>query len=167
MSHWTQASAADLHTIFRWIFLLSWKANRAIWNFAQRVGWQDECNAERCFTNSQFSSGEPKVETLVHYARNLGLKVAVVAYDDNDPEMIAAYLFRRFRGVVEESKSPQDLFDVQEACRHEPSISQVPLTHGTEMRMVLLVQRLAVSCSRRHARCHFLQLYAIPLLERH
>jgi len=68
----------------------------------------------------------PKVETLVHYARNLGLKVAVVAYDDNDPGNDRGPIYS---GVFEESwkslNRPRDLFDVQEACRHEPSISQV------------------------------------------
>ena len=127
MSHWTQASAADFaHNISMDFFA---QLEKRIEQFGiSRKELAGKMNVTPSAVSQILNSPpeNPKGETLVHYARNLGLKVAVVAYDDNDPGNDRGPIYS---GVFEESwkslNRPRDLFDVQEACRHEPSISQV------------------------------------------
>lgn len=127
MSHWTQASASDF------AYNISMDFFAQLEDQIEKAGLsRKELAAKLDVTPSAVTQilntppENPKVETLVQYARGLGLKVAIVAYDDNDPGNDRGPIYS---GVFEESwrrlNRPRDLSDVQEACRHEPNISQV------------------------------------------
>jgi transcriptional regulator with XRE-family HTH domain len=59
--------------------------------------------------------GNLELRTMVQYARAVGMKVAVVAYDDNDPDNTKGPVISEiFEKCWEKLGSPQDFFDLNE-----------------------------------------------------
>jgi transcriptional regulator with XRE-family HTH domain len=116
MSHWTQSSTSDF------AYSISMDFFAQLEDRIEKAGIsRKELAAKLDETPSAVSQilnappENPKMETLVKYAREVGLKVAIVVYDDNDPGNDRGPIYS---GVFEESwrrlNCPRDLFDAQE-----------------------------------------------------
>ncbi len=87
MKHWTQESTGDFAYSISLDFFSQLQDR-----FEQSPMMQQDYAAEMGVSPSRVSQvfndppSNPKVESLVKYARALGMKVAIVAYDDGDPD---------------------------------------------------------------------------------
>jgi predicted XRE-type DNA-binding protein len=115
-SHWTEQSADD--------FLYKIAADFAlqIENYLEESGGNQTTLAERLkVTPARVSQvlnnpGNMTLRLIVEYARKLGKKVAIVAYDDNDPANTKGPINSQvFERCWRRTGKPDDLFGVEDA----------------------------------------------------
>ena len=124
MKHWTQASTKDFAYSISLDFFTQLQ-DRFEQLEMDRKGFAEKLRRTRGRISQIFNAppANPKIESLVQYARVLGMKVSIVAYDDGDPNNekgpIFSEIFAKSWGKV---GSPRDLevfqgsdltFDVQ------------------------------------------------------
>lgn len=111
MKHWTQESAKDFayHLSLDFFTQLQDRFEQSELlrkEFAEKVG----LSAGRISQIFNSPPENPKIDSLVRYALALGLKVSIVAYDDNDPTNDKGPVFS---GVIakcwEQMGRPRDL----------------------------------------------------------
>ncbi|MGA9647561.1 MAG: helix-turn-helix transcriptional regulator [Candidatus Korobacteraceae bacterium] len=115
MKHWTQASTGDFAYSISMDFFTQVE-DRIDGSGMSRKEFAEKLNVTPSAVSQILNDppDNPKIESLVKYAHGLGLKVAIVAYDDNDPSNDRGPIFS---GIFEESwkrlGSPRDLFDLE------------------------------------------------------
>jgi len=123
MKHWTQANTADFaYSISLGFFTqLEDRLEQSPMkrrDYAEKLG----VTAGRISQILNNPPDNPQLESLVQYARALGMKVAVVAYDDGDPENDKGPIFSEVFNVSwERIGKPRDLISVTGAITpHAP-----------------------------------------------
>lgn len=120
MNHWTQDSVSDF------VYSISLDFFTQLEDRIQESGMQrkevaDKLSVTPSAVSQMLNSPpeKPELETLVKYARGLGLKVSVVLYNDDDPNNERGPVYS---GIFEKSwealKHPRDLEAVNEAMSH-------------------------------------------------
>lgn len=122
--HWTTGSTLS---VVRWIssdFVAQLETR-----MEQFDGWNHTELAKRLnVTLSRVSQvmnspGNLTLKNTVQYAGALGMKVAVLAYDDNDPERTKGPISADvFRACWEKSGCPRNMFEVDAAVTTSPSV---------------------------------------------
>ncbi|MEO5936731.1 MAG: helix-turn-helix transcriptional regulator [Terriglobales bacterium] len=138
MKHWTQESTADFsyHIALDFFTQLQDRLTKTPVKqkaFAERLG----VSAGRISQIFNDPPSNPKLESLVKYARAFGLKVSVVAYDDGDADNSKGPVFSEiFAKCWEKLGSPRDFsaitdpivaFDRARFTVFEPSNEKFPV----------------------------------------
>lgn len=116
MKHWTQASTGDFAYSISMDFFTQVE-DRIDGSGMSRKEFAEKLNVTPSAVSQILNAPpeNPKIESLVKYAFGLGLKVAIVAYNDNDPGNDKGPVFS---GVFEEAwrrlGSPRDLLDLEQ-----------------------------------------------------
>ncbi len=115
-AHWTQSGIASFvyRISFDFIAQLQKKVQNEdvkMYELAQKLG-VDKSRVSQVFNDP----GNLTLKNIVRYAGALGLKVAIVAYDDNDPENKNGPISSEvFSNCWEKAGKPEDFFDLTTA----------------------------------------------------
>lgn len=116
MAHWTEKSSEDFAYDITLDFITQLENKLDAINLDQK-GLAERLNMTPGAV-SQFFSNEnpnPKIETLVRHCRAIGMKLALVAYDDSDPDNNRGPIFSEiFAQAWQAMGCPRDLSQFQE-----------------------------------------------------
>lgn len=114
--HWTERSAGDFLYRIGLDFVSSLESSMGDMTqaeFAKVVG-KSEGRISQIFNNP----GNLTLKTAIEYARGLGLKIAIVTYNDGDPDNnngpINSEIFSK---CWERLNKPTDFFELTDACK--------------------------------------------------
>jgi transcriptional regulator with XRE-family HTH domain len=128
MNHWTQTNTSDFAysislDFFTQIEDSMRQSGMSRKGLSQKIGVTPSAVSQILNNPPE----NPELETLVQYARNLGLKVAVVAYDDNDSNNDRGPIYSGvFEKAWEALGRPRDLSAFGEGARDIPNAALIP-----------------------------------------
>ena len=141
--HWTERSTDDFVHRLSSDFIVQLEKRIEAEQVAQkelasRLGLSDSAVSQTLNT-----PGNLELRTMVQYARVLGMKVAVIAYDDADPDNTKGPIISEvFTECWQRLGKPQDFFDLQDTKAWILHTTHVQST-TTRRKMSVKVEKLA------------------------
>lgn len=131
LGHWTQRSVAD----FVYSISSNFVAQLEVKMEEEQISKSELANRLQR-TSGRVSQvfndpGNLSLKTIVEYARSLGMKVGIVAYDDNDPANKKGPINPEvFVNCWKKAAMPTDLFEVQQSSSRPVVHAQSNFLHG-------------------------------------
>ena len=113
--HWTSANTESFIHRIAFDFIAQLEKRMEALPFSQAKLAEKLKVSEGAVSQVLNNSRNPNLKTIVSYARALGMKVAIVAYDDSDPENERGPVNAEIlNSCWEKAGRPRDVFDLQE-----------------------------------------------------
>jgi transcriptional regulator with XRE-family HTH domain len=133
-AHWTQRTIRDYLFRIAADFIAQLEKKMEAENMSQ-----DELAKKLKITKGRVSQvlnhpGNISLAIVAKYARALGMKMSIIAYEDGDPENIRGPINSEiFKICWEACGKPHDFWELQETEESKQDAAQVILTEGTEI----------------------------------